>query len=50
MDKTAIDAYVFPKLIPTTAGRLDTSIGASTVPFGAGVDDFDLGGILSAGR
>ena len=31
---TAIDAYEFPKLIPTTVGIAETSIGASAVPFG----------------
>lgn len=32
-----MDAYEFPKLIPTTAGRGEeegTSMGASAVPFG----------------
>jgi hypothetical protein len=33
---TAIDAYEFPKLIPTTGGIDDrTSIGASALPLGA---------------
>ena len=32
--RTAIDAYELPKLIPTTVGMAETSIGASAVPFG----------------
>lgn len=32
--RTAIDAYEFPKLIPTTVGMAETSMGASAVPFG----------------
>ena len=36
--RTAIEAYEFPKLIPTTVGNEDTSIGASAVPFCLGVE------------
>jgi hypothetical protein len=32
--KTAMDAYEFPKLMPTMEGTAETSIGASAVPFG----------------
>ena len=33
--KTAIDAYAFPKLMPTTVGCEEvTSIGAAALPFG----------------
>ena len=32
--RTAIDAYELPKLIPTTVGMAETSMGASAVPFG----------------
>ena len=32
--KTAIDAYEFPKLMPTILGTAETSIGAPAVPFG----------------
>ena len=31
---TAMDAYEFPKLIPTTVGMEGTSMGASAVPLG----------------
>ena len=33
-DRTAIEAYEFPKFIPTTLGRNNTSIGASALPLG----------------
>jgi hypothetical protein len=32
--KTAMDAYEFPKLMPTMEGTAETSIGASAVPLG----------------
>jgi hypothetical protein len=32
--KTAMDAYEFPKLMPTILGTAEISIGASAVPFG----------------
>jgi hypothetical protein len=36
LDKTAMEAYELPKLIPTTFGR-ESSIGGSALPFGKGV-------------
>lgn len=50
LERTAIEAYEFPKLMPTTDGKELTLIGASAVPLGSGVEDFDLAMLAMGGE